>query len=139
MENTELQISTSEITEEQEIIESEVIGDEVAGDEVSESEVTDDTELNLENQVLDSTEVIMNMNSELIDDDHTVGDLEALVNSALNEYFEQNTIRVVIVGDGIHKPLGELTLTEVCLVIIVLILLGRSILHIIGGRAWKRS
>ena len=102
----------------------------------------------LESESTDSTELAGDANLELRDEDVPVpessdvssGDLAALLNGALNEYFEQNTIQVVIdAGDGIHKSLDELTLTEVCLVIIVLILLGRSILHIIGGRAWNRS
>lgn len=65
---------------------------------------------------------------------------ETAIYNALTAYFENNTVQVVSTVDapGINKPLDELSLTEICLVIIVLILLGRSILKIVGGRAWSR-
>ena len=67
-------------------------------------------------------------------------EMQAAVKSAMEEYYSANAVQVIDVGSdaGIHKTLDELTFTEVCLVIIVLILLGRSILHIIGGKAWNR-
>ena len=67
-------------------------------------------------------------------------EIELAVKNAMMDYYSSNTVQVVDAGDapGINKSLDELSLTETCLVIIVLILLGRSILHIIGGRAWNK-
>lgn len=67
-------------------------------------------------------------------------EIQASVKSAMEEYYAANAVQVIDVGSdyGIYKPLDELTLTEVCLVIIVLVLLGRSILKIIGGKSWDR-
>lgn len=67
-------------------------------------------------------------------------DIEAAVYAAMESYFAENTILVSDAGDvpGIHKPIDEFSLTEVCLVIIVLILLGASIFKLIGERVWNK-
>lgn len=139
MENTELQTFSSEVVDNIEM--SEVTE---RPEENTESPV-DNTELG--NEEIDSTELIDGVDAESGNESEAMqessgipsDELTDALNSVLDEYFEENTIQVEIVGNNdIHKPLEDLTLTEICLVSIVLILLGRSILHIIGGRAWNR-
>lgn len=68
-------------------------------------------------------------------------DVEVVMFDTLTEYFSVAPVQAIIVDvddPGVNKPIEEFTLVEVCLVIIVLILLGRAILDIIGGKAWSK-
>lgn len=115
MEDTELLIENTEVTE------VNAADEEFTSDEVE-------------------TEIEMDVVVEGEQSGSTVVDIEAAVYSALETYFEENTLLVSDVGnaDGIHKKIVDFSLTEVCLVIIVLILLGGSIFKLIGGRVWNK-
>lgn len=67
----------------------------------------------------------------------TPEDLENAVFNGLERWTEEGTGQIIVqyYAPGFRKELQKFTLTEICLVIIVLVLLAASILKIIGGRA----
>lgn len=67
----------------------------------------------------------------------TPEDLENAVFDGLERWAEEGTGQIIVqyYAPGIDKELEKFSLTEICLVIIVLVLLAASILKIIGGRA----
>lgn len=67
----------------------------------------------------------------------TPENLEDAVYNALEKWTYEGSGQIIVqyYAPGIDKELDKFSLTEVCLVLIVLILLAGSILKIIGGRA----
>ena len=67
----------------------------------------------------------------------TPENLETAFYNALEKWTEEGTGQIIVqyYAPGIDKELDKFSLTEICLVFIVLILLAGSILKIIGGRA----
>ena len=106
----------------------------------------DSTELETEDAGADQEDTSME-NTEIISTETEAGeisgtsgtDIEAAVYAAMDSYFAENVILVSDTGDepGIYKNVSDFSLTEACLVLIVLILLGWSILKMIGGKVWS--
>lgn len=104
----------------------------------------------IDNTELETEEIASEMDSEIDSEmDFEVSDqtqpevnvdVEAAVYAALDSYFSENTVLVSEVGhaEGINKPIADFSLTEVCLVLILMILLGGSIFKLIGGRVWNK-
>lgn len=92
------------------------------------TEITSELDTELSTEVSDPVLPEVNIN------------VEEAVYSALDSYFAENVVLVRDESDmdGINKQISDFSLTEVCLVLIVLILLGASILKLIGGRVWNR-
>lgn len=70
----------------------------------------------------------------------TPENLEDAVFNGLERWAEEGSGQIIVqyYAPGIDKELNKFSLTEVCFVVIVLILLAGSILKIIGGKAWNR-
>lgn len=108
--------------------------EEFENDDILKSDVVEEADIIGETDVIEETDSLYESSG------LSAEDVKSIVDSSLDEYFMGNAIQIMHVGDdlGIHKDITSFTLTETCLVIIVMILLGKSILNIIGGRAWGK-
>lgn len=68
----------------------------------------------------------------------TDDEVEGSVFQALERFFSEVTIGVELKDAGINKDLQSFTTTDVLLLVLVALVLGRAILDIIGGKGWKR-
>lgn len=68
----------------------------------------------------------------------TDDEVEGSVLQALERFFSDATIGVELKDAGINKDLQSFTTTDVLLLVLVALVLGRAILDIIGGKGWKR-
>lgn len=129
---------------------SEVTGDFIEGDQESAVDsIEDDSEASGDftegdqedaaDSIDEDSEAATDTLEESIDSgtSFTPENLETAFYNALEKWTEEGTGQIIVqyYAPGIDKELDKFSLTEICLVFIVLILLAGSILKIIGGRA----
>lgn len=69
----------------------------------------------------------------------TAEEIREAVYQSLEDYFSTETITVSVEkGQGINTPVDDLSLTDILLLALFLVVVGRGICDIIGGKGWRR-
>lgn len=81
---------------------------------------------------------ILELQTEETSQTFNVTDLKIAFSESLNDYFSNECISVVQTDEGLNKSISKFSLSDICLVFILMILIAQSILKIIGGKAWNK-